>query len=71
LHIVSLKPFDTELNRLKALLVWTDATLSIGAFERKSTIRLLHRDFYRQLLEIHPEGRVLDVGGPHGSNQGF
>ena len=30
---------------------------------KKETIRLLYRDFHRQLLENCPEGRVLDIGG--------
>jgi SAM-dependent methyltransferase len=32
-------------------------------WEKKSALRLLYRDFHRQLLESCPEGRVLDVGG--------
>ena len=32
-------------------------------WEKKEAIRLLYRDFHRQLLETCPEGRVLDVGG--------
>ena len=32
-------------------------------WERKKTIRLLYRDFHRQLLENCPDGRVLDIGG--------
>ncbi|HEX3358297.1 MAG TPA: class I SAM-dependent methyltransferase, partial [Tepidisphaeraceae bacterium] len=32
-------------------------------WEKKKAIRLLYRDFHRQLLESCPEGRVLDVGG--------
>jgi SAM-dependent methyltransferase len=34
-----------------------------GVWEKKETIRLLYRDFHRQLLESCPEGRVLDIGG--------
>lgn len=32
-------------------------------WERKKALRLLYRDFHRQLLENCPEGRVLDIGG--------
>jgi SAM-dependent methyltransferase len=32
-------------------------------WEKKKAIRLLYRDFHRQLLESCPEGRVLDIGG--------
>lgn len=32
-------------------------------WERKKSIRLLYRDFHRQLLESCPDGRVLDIGG--------
>lgn len=32
-------------------------------WEKKKAIRLLYRDFHRQLLENCPEGRVLDIGG--------
>jgi len=32
-------------------------------WERKKAVRLLYRDFHRQLLESCPEGRVLDIGG--------
>src|SRR5882757_4832619 len=32
-------------------------------WERKKAIRLLYRDFHRQLLESCPEGSVLDIGG--------
>jgi SAM-dependent methyltransferase len=32
-------------------------------WQEKETIRLLYRDFHRQLLEACPEGRVLDIGG--------
>ena len=32
-------------------------------WDRKKSIRLLYRDFHRQLLESCPEGRVLDIGG--------
>jgi SAM-dependent methyltransferase len=32
-------------------------------WEKKRSIRLLYRDFHRQLLESCPEGRVLDIGG--------
>ncbi len=32
-------------------------------WEKKPSIRLLYRDFHRQLLESCPEGRVLDIGG--------
>jgi SAM-dependent methyltransferase len=31
-------------------------------WETKRTIRLLYGDFHRRLLEICPEGRVLDIG---------
>jgi SAM-dependent methyltransferase len=31
-------------------------------WERKKSIRLLYRDFHRQLLDSCPEGRVLDIG---------
>jgi SAM-dependent methyltransferase len=31
-------------------------------WERKKSIRLLYRDFHRQLLDNCPEGRVLDIG---------
>jgi SAM-dependent methyltransferase len=34
-----------------------------GVWERKDTIRLLYRDFHRQLLDSCPAGRVLDIGG--------
>jgi SAM-dependent methyltransferase len=32
-------------------------------WEKKKAVRLLYRDFHRQLLDICPEGRVLDIGG--------
>jgi SAM-dependent methyltransferase len=32
-------------------------------WERKKALRLLYRDFHRQLFENCPEGRVLDIGG--------
>jgi SAM-dependent methyltransferase len=32
-------------------------------WEKKKAVRLLYRDFHRQLLESCPEGRVLDIGG--------
>lgn len=32
-------------------------------WENKQAVRLLYRDFHRQLLENCPEGRVLDIGG--------
>jgi SAM-dependent methyltransferase len=32
-------------------------------WEKKKAVRLLYRDFHRQLLENCPEGRVLDIGG--------
>ena len=32
-------------------------------WEKKKSIRLLYRDFHRQLLESCPDGRVLDIGG--------
>lgn len=32
-------------------------------WETKKSLRLLYRDFHRQLLEECPEGRVLDIGG--------
>jgi SAM-dependent methyltransferase len=31
-------------------------------WERKKSVRLLYRDFHRQLLDSCPEGRVLDIG---------
>ena len=34
-----------------------------GVWEKKAAIRLLYRDFHRQLLESCPEGRALDIGG--------
>jgi SAM-dependent methyltransferase len=34
-----------------------------SVWERKENIRLLYRDFHRQLLESCPEGRILDIGG--------
>jgi SAM-dependent methyltransferase len=34
-----------------------------AVWERKKSIRLLYRDFHRQLLESCPDGRVLDIGG--------
>jgi SAM-dependent methyltransferase len=34
-----------------------------SVWEKKETIRLLYRDFHRQLLDSCPEGRVLDIGG--------
>ena len=34
-----------------------------GVWESKATIRLLYRDFHRQLLESCPAGPVLDIGG--------
>jgi ubiquinone/menaquinone biosynthesis C-methylase UbiE len=34
-----------------------------SVWEKKETIRLLYRDFHRQLVESCPEGRVLDIGG--------
>jgi SAM-dependent methyltransferase len=33
-----------------------------NVWERKESIRLLYRDFHRQLLANCPEGRVLDIG---------
>lgn len=33
------------------------------AWERKETIRLLYRDFHRQLFSSCPDGPVLDIGG--------
>jgi SAM-dependent methyltransferase len=33
-----------------------------GIWETKPSIRLLYRDFHRQLLEDCPDGRVLDIG---------
>lgn len=33
------------------------------AWERKKSVRLLYRDFHRQLLENCSEGRVLEIGG--------
>jgi SAM-dependent methyltransferase len=32
-------------------------------WQKKKAVRLLYRDFHRQLLENCPEGRVLDIGG--------
>jgi SAM-dependent methyltransferase len=32
-------------------------------WERKQSIRLLYRDYHRQLLENCPDGRILDIGG--------
>ena len=32
-------------------------------WEKKQAVRLLYRDFHRQLLESCPEGSVLDIGG--------
>jgi SAM-dependent methyltransferase len=32
-------------------------------WEKKKAVRLLYRDFHRQLLENCPAGRVLDIGG--------
>jgi SAM-dependent methyltransferase len=32
-------------------------------WERKKSIRLLYRDFHRQLVACCPDGRVLDIGG--------
>jgi SAM-dependent methyltransferase len=32
-------------------------------WEKKKAVRLLYRDFHRQLLESCPEGRILDIGG--------
>ena len=32
-------------------------------WEKKKAVRLLYRDFHRQLLRSCPEGRVLDIGG--------
>src|SRR5947209_3648281 len=32
-------------------------------WEKKKAVRLLYRDFHRQLLENCPEGRILDIGG--------
>jgi SAM-dependent methyltransferase len=34
-----------------------------SVWEKKAAIRLLYRDFHRQLLESCPEGPVLDIGG--------
>ncbi len=31
-------------------------------WEKKKAIRLLYRDFHRQLLDACPQGRVLDIG---------
>ena len=31
-------------------------------WEKKKTVRLLYRDFHRQLLDACPDGRVLDIG---------
>ncbi|MCK1313382.1 class I SAM-dependent methyltransferase [Bradyrhizobium sp. 23] len=32
-------------------------------WEKKESVRLLYRDFHRQLLENCPDGSVLDIGG--------
>jgi SAM-dependent methyltransferase len=32
-------------------------------WEKKESVRLLYRDFHRQLLESCPDGNVLDIGG--------
>jgi SAM-dependent methyltransferase len=32
-------------------------------WERKQSIRLLYRDYHRQLLDSCPDGRILDIGG--------
>jgi SAM-dependent methyltransferase len=32
-------------------------------WERKQSIRLLYRDYHRQLLDNCPDGRILDIGG--------
>jgi SAM-dependent methyltransferase len=34
-----------------------------GAWEAKETLRLLYRDYHRRLIEICPDGRILDIGG--------
>jgi SAM-dependent methyltransferase len=33
-----------------------------GVWETKASIRLLYRDFHRQLLDSCPAGRILDIG---------
>jgi SAM-dependent methyltransferase len=32
-------------------------------WEKKQTIRILYRDYHRQLLESCPQGAILDIGG--------
>jgi len=34
-----------------------------SVWERKPSIRLLYRDYHRQLLDNCPDGRILDIGG--------
>ena len=34
-----------------------------GVWERKRSIRLIYRDYHRQLLGNCPDGRILDIGG--------
>ena len=38
-------------------------TFHRAQWEKKKAVRLLYRDFHRQLFESCPEGRVLDIGG--------
>jgi SAM-dependent methyltransferase len=34
-----------------------------AVWEKKKALRLLYRDFHRQLIENCPEGRILEIGG--------
>lgn len=34
-----------------------------AVWEKKKALRLLYRDFHRQLIESCPEGRILEIGG--------
>jgi SAM-dependent methyltransferase len=34
-----------------------------AVWEKKAALRLLYRDFHRQLIGSCPEGRILDIGG--------
>ena len=34
-----------------------------AVWEKKEAVRLLYRDFHRQLIGSCPEGRILDIGG--------
>jgi SAM-dependent methyltransferase len=38
-------------------------TFHRDVWKRKASIRLLYKDFHRRLLEICPEGLILDIGG--------